>query len=132
MKTTTNWKHGHIFQSSFEGNTIQIDGDKKEGPGPKSLLLTALAGCSGIDVVDLLEKMRVPFSDLSIDVETMQTEAHPRVFRDILITYSVATNAENEDKIRKAIELSLDKYCGVSAMLRKNSLINYKLVILGK
>ncbi|RZM15242.1 MAG: OsmC family peroxiredoxin, partial [Pedobacter sp.] len=74
MKTTTSWKSGHAFDSTFEGNTISIDGDRKDGPGPKSLLLTALAGCSGIDLVDILTKMRVSFSNLSIDAEAEQTE----------------------------------------------------------
>ncbi len=130
MRTTTTWQHDHAFESSFEGNTIRIDGDKKEGPGPKSLLLSGLAGCSGIDIVDILEKMRVSFDRFSIDVEAEQTEEHPRVFRDILITYRLHTNPANEEKVRKAIDLSLEKYCGVSAMLKKNSPIQYKLELL--
>lgn len=130
MKTSTTWKHDHAFESRLEDNVFNIDGNRKEGPNPKSLLLSAIAGCSGIDVVDILEKMRVPFSDLSIDVEAEQTTEHPKVFLDIYITYKIKTAAENEDKVRKAIDLSLDKYCGVSAMLRKNSPIHYKLEIL--
>ncbi|MBN8672937.1 MAG: OsmC family protein [Chitinophagales bacterium] len=130
MKTTTIWKGDHFFESEHEGNRISVDGDKKRGHGPKALLLSGLAGCSGIDVVDILEKMRVQFSDLSIEVESEQTEENPRVFKWIMITYTIKTAAENEDKVRKAIDLSLEKYCGVSAMLRKNSPINYKLEIL--
>lgn len=130
MKTSTTWKHDHAFESRLEDNVFSIDGNRKEGPNPKSLLLSAIAGCSGIDVVDILEKMRVTFSDFSIDVEAEQTTEHPKVFLDIYITYKVRTAAENEDKVRKAIDLSLDKYCGVTAMLRKNSPIHYKLEIL--
>lgn len=130
MKTTTTWKHEHAFESKLESNTFQIDGDKKEGPNPKALLLSAIAACSGIDVVDILGKQRVPFSKLEIDVETKQTEEHPRVFKDIHILYKIATDPANEDKVRKAIDLSLEKYCGVSAMLRKNSPIHYKLEVL--
>ncbi|MBL7709390.1 MAG: OsmC family protein, partial [Chitinophagaceae bacterium] len=59
-----------------------------------------------------------------------QTEENPKVFKWIMITYNIKTAPENEDKVRKAIDLSLEKYCGVSAMLRKNSPINYKLEIL--
>lgn len=109
---------------------IIIDSDRKEGPGPKSLLLSGIAGCSGIDILDILEKMRITFSDFSVDVEADQTEEHPRVFKDIYITYYIRTDAANEDKVRKAIDLSLDKYCGVSAMLKKNSAIHYKLQLL--
>lgn len=130
MKTSTTWKHDHAFESTLEQNVFAIDGNRKEGPNPKALLLSAIAACSGIDVVDILQKMRVPFSDLKIDVETEQTSEHPRVFKDIWITYQLKTDASNEEKIRKAIDLSLEKYCGVSAMLRKNSPIHYKLELL--
>lgn len=127
MKTTTTWKHGQAFESQLEQNVFSIDGNRQEGPNPKALLLSAIAACSGIDIVDILQKMRLQFSDLVIDVETEQTTEHPRVFKDIWITYKLNTAPENEDKVRKAIDLSLEKYCGVSAMLRKNSPIHYKL-----
>ena len=127
MKTTTTWKHKHAFESRLEDNVFSVDGDKTEGPNPKALLLTAVAACSGIDVVDILEKMRIPFSNLVIDTEAEQTTTHPRVFEDILISFRVKTAEENRDKVAKAIELSLEKYCGVAAMLRKNSAINYTL-----
>ena len=130
MKTSTSWKHDHLFESRQEDNKIILDGDKKTGIGPKALLLSGLAGCSGIDVVDILLKKRVIFSDLNIDVEAEQTDEHPKVFKDIFITYTIRTDAENENKVKKAIELSLEKYCGVSAMLKKNSSIHYKLELL--
>jgi putative redox protein len=129
LKVKTIWKQAHAFESWQDENSIKIDGDRIAGVSPKSLLLSGLAGCSGIDVVDILEKMRVPFSDFSIDVETEQTEDHPRVFKDITITYKMKTAPENEDKVRKAAELSLEKYCGVSAMLKKNSPIHFKIII---
>jgi len=129
MKTITTWKKNHVFESDHDGNKINVDGDKKHGHGPKALLLSGLAGCSGIDVVDILHKMRVEFSDLKIEVEAHQTDENPKVFTGINIIYYLKTKKENEDKVRKAIDLSLEKYCGVSAMLRKNSPINYQLVI---
>ena len=130
MKTTTTWKKNHLFESEHDGNKISVDGDKKHGHGPKALLLSGLAGCSGIDIVDILGKMRVEFSDFKIEVEAQQTEDHPKVFSEISITYHMKTKKENEDKVRKAIDLSLEKYCGVSAMLQKNSPIHYTLEIL--
>ena len=129
MKTTTTWKAQHMFDSMQDDNTIKLDGDKKAGFSPKALLLSALAACSGIDVVDILAKMKVTFSDLEIDAEAEQTEEHPRVFTDIMIVYRMKAEEQNSGKIRKAIELSLDKYCGVAAMLKKNSAISYQLVI---
>lgn len=129
MKTTTTWNTKHEFESRQDNNTIKLDGSKENGFSPKALLLAGLACCSGIDVVDILEKMRVGFSDLTIDTEAEQTEEHPRVFKEILLTYYIQTRPENKDKVIKAIELSLEKYCGVSAMLKKNSPVIYKLVI---
>lgn len=128
-KTITTWKKAHEFEAEHEGNKIQIDGSTENGHGPKALLLSALAGCSGIDVVDILTKMRMEFSDLAIEVEADQTDEHPKVFKDIHVTYKIKTAPENEDKIRKAIALSLEKYCGVSAMLKKNSRIDYSIII---
>lgn len=130
MKTTTKWIKDEEFESEHEGNRIKVDGNKKNGHGPKALLLSGLAGCTGIDVIGILNKMKVDFSDFSIEVETEQTEEHPKVFKDIQIIYRLKTAAENLEKVKKAIDLSLDKYCGVSAMLKKNSAIGYTVQIL--
>lgn len=127
MKTTTVWKSGRAFDSFSNQSKIEIDG--AIGFSPKALLLSGLAGCSGIDVVMVLEKMRVPFSGLQMEVTAEQTNEHPKVFTDITITYRITTDESNRDKVQKAIELSLDKYCGVAAMLKKNSAIHYKIDI---
>ena len=129
-KTTTKWIKEQEFTSHLDHNSIAIDGNRKNGFGPKALLLSGLAGCSGIDVVEILEKMRVEFSDLSIDVEAEQTDEHPKVYKEIHITYKIKTGKMNEEKVRKAIDLSLQKYCGVSAMLQKNSAIHSTLELL--
>ncbi len=129
MKTSTVWKSKHHFTSYQDKNSIEIDGNREKGISPKSLLLSGLAGCSGIDLVDILEKMKVKFSDLKIEVEADQTDTPPKVFKDIHIAFKIRTAKENEGKVRKAIDLSLDKYCGVSAMLKKNSPIHYTLEI---
>jgi putative redox protein len=128
--TTTVWHKDHEFTSSLDHNTIKIDGSRKNGFGPKALLLAGLAGCSGIDIVDILKKMRVKFSGFSIEVKAAQTEDFPKVYKDIYIAYKIKTGSGNEEKVRKAIELSLEKYCGVSAMLQKNSPIHFTLEIL--
>jgi putative redox protein len=99
------------------------------GFGPKALLLTGLAGCSGIDVVEILEKMRVPFASLEIDAEADQTEDHPKVFKTIHLTYKLKAEESDREKVKKAIDLSLEKYCGVAAMLKKNSGIQYEIII---
>ena len=129
-KTITTWKRGHEFEAEHEGNKIQMDGSAENGHGPKALLLSALAGCSGIDVVDILTKMKIDFSDFTIEAEADQTEDHPRVFKNIHVVYKIKTARENKSKIKKAIDLSLEKYCGVAAMLKKNSEIDYTILII--
>lgn len=130
MKTLTTWTAAHRFTSIHEGNSISIDGDRTQGHGPKALLLSGLAGCSGIDVVDILEKMRVPFTDFSMETTADVADDHPKVFTAVVITYRLKTDPANREKVIKAIELSLDKYCGVAAMLKKNSAVHYELEIL--
>lgn len=127
MKTTTIWKSGHAFDSFKDNSKIEIDA--QGGFNPKALLLSGLAGCTGVDIVDILEKMRVPFADLKVEAETEQTTEPPKVFKDIHLHYIITTAEENRDKVKKAIDLSLEKYCGVAAMLRKNSKIDYTLTI---
>ncbi len=74
--------------------------------------------------------MRVEFSDFSIEVKAAQTEEPPKVYKDIYVAYKMKTDKVNEDKVKKAIDLSMEKYCGVSAMLQKNSPIHYTLEII--
>ncbi|RYY38372.1 MAG: OsmC family peroxiredoxin [Chitinophagaceae bacterium] len=126
MKTTTVWKGGSAYEST-QPNGASISINATAGFSPKALLLSGLAGCTGVDIVDILEKMRVPFAALEIEAEAGQTDTHPKVFTGIGITYKIRTAEENRDKVVKAIELSLEKYCGVAAMLRKNSEIRYTL-----
>ena len=129
MKTITTWKQGHELDSRQEESYIKLDGSVKNGMSPKALLLSGLAGCTAIDIVDILGKMHVAFSGLEVTAETTQTDEHPKVFKEIMLTYSIRTEVAYIEKVKKAIDLSLEKYCGVAAMLRKNAPINYKLVI---
>lgn len=126
MKTTTVWKSGQAYTSTYNNSKIEVDGN---GFSPKALLLTGLAACSGIDVVIILEKMKVPFANFEIDVTTEQTDTDPKIFKDIQVVYRLTTDEENRDKIKKAIDLSLEKYCGVAAMLQKNSRISYTIAL---
>lgn len=127
MKTTTIWKGAKAYDSFKEESKIEIDAGG--GFNPKALLLSGLSACSAIDVVEILEKMRVAFANLEVDAEAEQTDEHPRVFKTIHLTYRVTTEEENRDKVQKAIDLSLEKYCGVAAMLKKNSDIQYQIVL---
>ncbi len=134
MKTTTFWKSGLAFDSRFKNNTITMDdaataGRDDTGFSPKALLLSGLAGCTGMDVVSILDKMKAPYESIRIEVEAEQTEDYPRVFKEILMIYFVKIPAEYEDKVKRAVDLSLEKYCGVAAMLRKHCAIHTRVII---
>jgi putative redox protein len=97
------------------------------GPRPKPLLLSALAGCTGMDVVAILKKMQVQFDSFSMNVNGELTEEHPRIFDKINIVYQFTGKDLPLDKIKKAVELSQEKYCGISAMLGKAAEITYEV-----
>lgn len=97
---------------------------------PKKMLLAAASGCSGMDVVDILNKMKVPFSQLEIEAEAEQTAEHPKVFTFINMVYRVDASPENLDKVNRAVALSQEKYCGVSIMLSKHCKISYRVELL--
>lgn len=111
------------FDILQNGKTIRIDTAEESvstGVRPKALILSALAGCTAIDVVDLLKKMRVEFSDFKIDVEGELSEEHPKIYHTVTLTYYIRLHdAEDKSKMEKAVNLSQEKYCGVSAMVKK-------------
>ena len=96
-------------------------GGENRGPSPKGLLLSGLAGCTGMDVVSILNKMHAPFDSLEISAEADLTDDHPKVFKDIIVKYFLTGQELDLTKVKRAVDLSMEKYCGVSAMLRKNS-----------
>jgi len=130
---TTTWLSKLAFDSEVNNHVIRIDNKPPQGddsgPGPKALLLTALTGCTGMDVASLLPKMRVPFDSLVITAEAEQTEEHPRVYKSIHLVFRISGKEIREDKVRQAIELSQEKYCGVTAMLRAHCPITWELVV---
>lgn len=109
-------------------DTVPNGGGEDHGPSPKPLILSALAGCTGMDVVGILNKMRVTYSDFKIDVEADLTDEHPRVYSEIRVNYTIRI-AEKE-KMEKAVKLSKDQYCGVSAMLQKVCPVKFEITYL--
>lgn len=136
-KNTINavFKGGMNFTVDLDGHTIEIDTDAKNGGNnigtrPKVLMLTALGGCTGLDVVSILNKMRVNFSDLSISVEGNLTDTEPRVYDQVVINYSIKVDKEDEPKVLKAVTLSQEKYCGVSKMFESFAELSFKITYL--
>lgn len=135
MYSKAKWNENLSFTAELDGHKIEIDtsienGGKDRGPRPKGLLLTALLGCTGMDVASLFQKMKIPVESFSLDASAETTEEHPKVFKDIILNYYFSGKIEDRiNDIIKAIKLSQEKYCGVSAMLRKNSKIIVNLFV---
>lgn len=109
---------------------ITMDGPEKLGGSdagirPKELVLMALAGCTGSDVVSILKKKRVNLTDFEINIAAQQSEEHPKVFTHIDLEYVFYGKDIKEKDVERAIELSTETYCGVSAMLKKAMTINH-------
>ena len=122
---TTTWKENMLFESDNPGghslliDTSEEHGGKDAGYRPKALMLSSLAGCSGLDVISLLEKMRVTVADFKIVVTGELTEEHPKFYNKVLVDYHFYGSELPEDKINKAVDLSVEKYCGVMEMFRQ-------------
>ncbi|MFW5754817.1 MAG: OsmC family protein, partial [Marinilabiliaceae bacterium] len=94
-------------------------GGENKGVRPKPLMLLSLAGCTGMDVVSILKKMRVEVEDFNVRVEADMTEEHPKHYNKMKIIYSFKGNDLPREKIEKAVNLSEEKYCGVSAVYKQ-------------
>lgn len=106
------------------GHGIVVDGCKdKVGPSPMELVLLGLAGCTGFDVMEVLEKKRQAVTGLRVKVAAERAEDVPRVYTQIAIDYQVCGHAVQPQAVEHAIRLSVEKYCSVSAMLRHTARI---------
>lgn len=122
MKTSIDltFLEGMAFETELNGHKIYIDADESVGgknsaPRPKGLMMVSLAGCTGMDVVSILRKMRVEDFELNIRVEGELAEEHPKKYTGMKVIYQFKGKDLPEDKIKKAVDLSKDRYCGVSA-----------------
>ena len=115
MKSRVTLTEGMSFDGELDGHTIVIDADesvggKDKGPRPKGLVLTALAGCTAMDVISILNE-------------------HPKVLTKIPVTYHLKGGAVTQEKAEKAANLSEERYCGVSAMLREAAEMEMKVIV---
>ncbi|GAB1452471.1 OsmC family protein [Draconibacterium sp.] len=123
-KVKINWLENMAFEAEVNGHKIMLDaadavGGENRGPRPKPLMMVALAGCTGMDVMSILKKMRVEVESFNIFVEGDLTEEHPKQFSQMQIVYEFKGADLPLDKLEKAVNLSQEKYCGVSAMYKK-------------
>ncbi len=122
------------FEMELNGHKLITDaseeiGGNNLGPRPKQLLLSGLIGCTGIDVMSMLNKMKVEVEDVSIQASADNTGGTPSVYENIHLVYRFKGKDLPKDKINRAVELSKTKYCGVSAMLEKVTSITYEVII---
>jgi putative redox protein len=123
-KVDMSWTDQVAFQADMDGHKVVIDateenGGNNLGPRPKQLMLTALAGCTGIDVIMILKKMKVEPEAFNVIVEADVTEEHPKHYTKMKIVYQFKGKDLPMDKLEKAVKLSEEKYCGVTAVYKK-------------
>jgi putative redox protein len=127
-RATVLWQQGLRFTGSEpDGPAITVDGDNVTGPGPMLTLLLAVAACSGSDVVLILEKMRVNLRGLRIEVAGTRREEEPRRYVAIHLDYHLGGERIDPVKARRAIDLSLEKYCSVIHSLAPDIAVTYAL-----
>ena len=119
----------HFKGTNEEGHTLELSGDGN-AVGPMQSVLMAAAGCSTIDIVMILEKMRQPLDDIKVEVKGTRREEIPRVFTDIHMHY-ICYGDLKENKVKQAIDMSLEKYCSVSLMLGKAATVTSSFEIVG-
>lgn len=122
---TTTWKQNLQFESDNpSGHKVLIDtslenGGQNSGLAPKAMMLSSLAGCSGLDVVSILAKMKVAVTDFKIITTGELTDEHPKYYHTVHVVYQFYGHDLPQDKLKKAVDLSVEKYCGVMEMFRK-------------
>lgn len=134
-KVNCTWKQDMAFEAEVNDFKIILDaseevGGKNLGPRPKPLTLVSLGGCTGMDVISILKKMRVEPSYFNIEIDGELTDEHPMYYHKIKLIYTFKGDNLPLDKIEKAVNLSQERYCGVSKLLSAAAEINFEIKIL--
>jgi len=131
MNARIKWVEGLQFiGESATNHAIIMDGDvdsggKNTGMRPTELLLIGLGGCSGMDVASVLQKKKQQVTDIIINIKGTQAESYPKKFTDIEIEFVVTGKNISEEAVKRAVELSMDKYCSVKATLEGSAKITF-------
>lgn len=136
MEATATLMAGMAFETTIGEHAFTIDanpehGGENRGPAPKALLLAGLAGCAAMDVISILRKMRQPPESLTVHAAAEVVGEHPKVFDSPVVTVR-ATGGIDAAKLWRAVALSRDRYCGVSAMLKRHAPIRYVVELDGE
>ena len=136
MNLSVNWVNGMLMVGkSHSGHSITMDGPieiggENLGVRPMEMLLLGVAGCTMIDVVTTLQKMRQDLSHCETRISAERAKEHPKVFTDIHIQFIVKGKDLDSKKVDKAITLSAEKYCSASIMLGKTAKITHDFEVL--
>ncbi|GED21341.1 OsmC family protein [Halomonas halmophila] len=123
MKASVKWTDGRQFVTeSGSGHSVVIDGPpdhggRNTGPRPMEMLLMGMGACTSFDVLEILEKSRAPVSDCVAEIEAERADAVPSVFTRIHVHFTVSGHQLKEKQVKRAVELSAEKYCSASIML---------------
>lgn len=133
-KITLDWLNGLSFETELNGHKLYLDasedvGGKNMGPRPKPLMMVALAGCTGMDVASILQKMRVQYDSFSVDVEGELLDDFPKNFTHMKVIYRFKGKDLPLDKLQKAVDLSRERYCGVSANYKDSFPVDHEIVV---
>ncbi|WBU90535.1 OsmC family protein [Cellulophaga omnivescoria] len=131
---TTKWLGNMAFESNNpSGNNLTIDIAKEDGGDgqgyrPKALMLSGLAGCSGLDVASLMKKMKLDVDEFTIETIANLTDEHPKYYDAVTIEYHFHGSNLDEKKLQRAVDLSVEKYCGVMEMFRRFATLDIKTI----
>ncbi len=131
---TTSWKKNMAFEVEIDGHKMMIDADpevggENKGPKPKPFMLVALGGCTAMDVISILTKMRVELDNFNVKVEGDLTEEYPKHYYKMKVIYEFTGKNLPIEKLEKAIRLSEERYCGVSASYRNGIELSSEIVV---
>jgi putative redox protein len=136
-QTTINWIEDLHFQASIDGFEIEMDtlpeeGSNSAGPRPKPLLLASLGGCTAMDVISILKKMKSGVNSFKLKVEGETTDEHPKKFIGISLSYELYGMDIKPENVIKAVTLSIERYCGVYATLIQALPIHTRIILNGE
>jgi putative redox protein len=122
LESKVTWRGGLAFDADIEGFHLTLDADPQfggrgMGPKPKALTLTSLAGCTGMDVMAILGKMRITVDSFDVSASGNLAEEHPKKYEHIVLRYSFEGRSLPLNKLRRAVQLSEERYCGIRATL---------------
>jgi putative redox protein len=129
-RVALSWRHDLVFEGGASNKApVTLDGGGAAGPSPMEALLLALAGCTGADVVSILQKKRAGLTAFSVEVVGERRDEHPKRYTAITLTYRITAPGLAEDQARHAIGLSLSKYCSVTHSLAQDIVLRHELVL---